>query len=46
MSVGNRRLRRPDQINSVSGSAKFWIINDYNEARYGLQLLATRRFAP
>jgi hypothetical protein len=26
MSVGNRRLRRPIQINSVSGSAKPWIM--------------------
>src|SRR5690242_1324022 len=38
MSGGNFRLRRPDQINSVSESAKFWIILIYNVSRYSAQL--------
>jgi hypothetical protein len=46
MSGGNLRLRRPDQIKVVSGSAKLWIISDYNEARYRLQSLVTNRFGP
>jgi hypothetical protein len=37
MSAGNFRLRRPDQINSASESAKLWIMVDYNATRYGLQ---------
>jgi hypothetical protein len=34
MSAGNFRLRRPDQINSASESAKPWIMADYNVMRY------------
>jgi hypothetical protein len=37
MSAGNFRLRRPDQINSASESAKPWIMANYNATRYGLQ---------
>jgi hypothetical protein len=37
MSAGNFRLRRPDQINSASESAKPWIMADYNASRYSLQ---------
>jgi A/G-specific adenine glycosylase len=44
VSYGNIRLRLPDQISSASGSAKPWIINDYNAARYNLQPLVKNRF--
>ena len=37
MSAGSFRLRRPDQINSPSGSAKPCIMVDYNAMRYSLQ---------
>jgi hypothetical protein len=37
MSGGNFRLRRPVQISAVSGSAKLWIMQDYNVMRYGTQ---------
>src|SRR6478609_8220278 len=37
MSGGNFRLRRPDQINSVSGLAKLWIMLVYNARRYSEQ---------
>jgi hypothetical protein len=37
MPGGSFRLRRPDQINSVSESAKLWIITNYNATRYGRQ---------
>ena len=38
MSAGSLRLRRPDQINSASGSAKLWIMTNYNATRYSAQL--------
>jgi hypothetical protein len=43
MVAGNFRLRRPDQINSVSESAKLCIMVEYNVARYSLQALAIGR---
>jgi len=36
--------RRPDQISSVSGSAKLWIMVDYNATRYSVQSMAMSRF--
>jgi hypothetical protein len=37
MSGGSFRLRWPDQMRSVSASAKFWIMAEHNASRYGWQ---------
>jgi hypothetical protein len=45
LNVGRQSPAPPaDQINSVSGSAKLWIMIHYNVTRYSAQLLAFIRF--